>query len=502
MVRAKRIVISAIAALAAGCLLVPTHHGRMSTVAVVVQEQGSSPAAAEAALRELDGRVGRRLPIVHGFAANIPRARLAALRRAPGVAAVWADAPLHMSDAGDLGALDKLSPTHWMEAIDLAGARATRDGSGVTVALVDTGVADVPDLATHVSERVDFTSERDGLDRFGHGTHMAGLIAGDGTASGGAYAGAAPGASIVSVKVAGADGSTDVSTVLAGLQWVAANEERLHIRVLNLSFGTDSTQSAAIDPLNYAVEQLWASGVLVVVAAGNAGPVPGTIQKPGDDPFVLTVGASDPTGMTAGFSSQGPTIDGFTKPDLLAPGVTIVSTRAPGSTIDVSRPAARVGLDYLKGSGTSQATAITSGVAALVLQANPALTPDGAKTVLVQSTHAGILDAGAAVAHALEPSPVAAPPFAPSTGLGSLEASRGSVHVAVDPTGAGIWTPVVGEVTVLGAPWDAKTWSATFWGSSAWDPVPWQAMSWTGWDAKTWSAKTWSAKTWSTSDWN
>jgi serine protease AprX len=490
-----------IAALAAGSCLPPAGHGRRPSIAVVVHEKGSSPAAAQAVVRGLGGHVGRELPIVHGFAATVPRSQLPFLRRAPSVGAVWENAALHMSDAGDLESLH-LPATPWAEAIDLGRARTDYDGTGVTVAMVDTGVADVPDLAARVTERVDFTSERDGLDRFGHGTHMAGLIAGDGTASAGAHTGVAPGASLVSVKVAGADGSTDVSTVLAGLQWVASNEERLHIRVLNLSFGTDSTQSAAIDPLNYAVEQLWASGVLVVVSAGNGGPLPGTIQKPGDDPFVLTVGAADPAGQTAAFSSRGPTVDGFAKPDLLAPGVSIVSTRAPGSTIDVARPDARVDTAYFKGSGTSQATAITAGVAALVLEANPALTPDVAKSVLAGSMHAGILDAAAAVEGALDPPLVATPTVAQSTGLGSLEASRGSLHVAVDRTGSGVFTPVVGEVTVLGAPWDAKTWSAAFWASGVADPIPWHAVSWTGWDAKTWSAKTWSAKTWSTSDWN
>jgi serine protease AprX len=467
-------------------------------VAIVVHERGTSPRAAERLVQRLGGHVGRGLPLVHGFTATIPEAHLAALSSAASVAEVWRDAPIHMSDAGDLAALDALPATPWAEAIGLPQARTAYDGSGVSVAMVDTGIANVPDLDARVAQRVDFTSERDGIDRFGHGTHMAGVIAGDGTASLGSWTGAAPGASLISVKVAGADGSTDVSTVLAGLQWVASNEQRLHIRVLNLSFGTDSTQSTAIDPLNYAVEQLWASGVLVVVAAGNRGPLPGTIDKPGDDPFVLTVGAADPAGGTASFSSRGPTADGVAKPDLLAPGVSIVSTRAPGSTIDIARPEARVGTDYFKGSGTSQATAITAGVAALVFEANPALTPDEAKAVLTLSASPnGVLDAAAAVADALNPPSVLASPFVPSDGLGSLEASRGSFHVQSDPGGTGVMTPVVGEVTVLGVPWDAKTWSSTFWTSGSWDPVPWQAVMWSPWDAKTWSAKTWS-----TTDWN
>ena len=217
---------------------------------------------------------------------------------------------------------------------------------------------------------------------------------------------------------------------------------------------------------------------------------------------MLTVGASDPAGIAAPFSSSGPTPDAFAKPDLLAPGVSIVSTRAPGSTIDAARPAARVDADYFKGSGTSQATAITSGVAALLFQESPWLTPDQAKTILTVSTNHGVLDAAAAVGAAADPPLATASTFTPSTGLGSLEASRGSIHVATDPAGTGVPMPVVGEVDVLGLPWDAPTWTDTFWTSPGWDPAPWQAASWIGWDAKTWSAKTWSAKTWSTSDWN
>lgn len=496
MVRASLIVCAVAVALGGGWYSPPAGHGRAVAIAVVVRERAPSSTAAEAVVRRLGGQIERDLPIVHGFAATVPAARLPALRRARSIAAVWRDTTLHMSDAGDLQSLDALPPTAWPGAINLARARTVYDGSGVAVALVDTGVAQVPDLAARVTERVDFTSEKDGLDSFGHGTHMAGLIAGDGTASAGGYTGAAPGASIISVKVAPADGSTDVSTVLAGLQWVAANQERLHIRVLNLSFGTDSTQSATIDPLNFAVEQLWASGVLVVVAAGNSGPLPGSVEKPGDDPLILTVGASDPTGIAAPFSSTGPTRDGFTKPDLLAPGVSIVSTRAPGSTTDTARPAARVDADYFKGSGTSQATAITSGVAALLFQEDPRLTPNQAKAILTTTMSQGVLDAGAAVEAAANPPSATSPAFPGSTGLGSLEASRGSIHVAT-VTGRGVPTPVAGELDVLGVPWDGNSWTSMFWTSQSWNPAPWQAVSWIGWNAKTWSAKTWS-----TSDWN
>ena len=137
--------------------------------------------------------------------------------------------------------------------------------------MLDTGVSQVPDLGNRVVARVDLTPDHDGEDYFGHGTHLAGIVAGSGVESDGRWKGVAPRARIVSVKVAGADGSTDVSVVIAGLQWVASHRSDYNIRVLNLAFGTDGQQTYSLDPLNYAVEQVWFSGVLVVVSAGNRG---------------------------------------------------------------------------------------------------------------------------------------------------------------------------------------------------------------------------------------
>jgi serine protease AprX len=393
------------------------------------------------------------------------------------------------------------------------------------------------DLGNRVLVRVDFTPDQDGLDRYGHGTHMAGIIAGDGSMSGGQWSGVAPRANLVSVKVAGADGSTDVSVVIAGLQWVASHRSEYNIRVLNLSFGTDSQQSYLVDPLDYAVEQVWFSGITVIVAAGNRGPSAGTVNKPADDPFVASVGAADLNGSqgsgddsVASFSSRGPTQDGIVKPGVVAPGVTIVSDRAPGSTIDQAFPSARVGTTYFKGTGTSQSAAVVSGVVALMYQVNPNLAPDVVKAILKAQAQkqlagqagagAGLVDAYASVQNASNVYYTTVPAnvgLIRSSGLGSIEAARGSMHVYADLPQDGLGADdadgqldlVQGEIDALGDPlsptdWLATGWSATGWSSTAWASLAWSATGWssTGWSSTGWSGTSWSATGWSSTGWS
>jgi serine protease AprX len=552
-------------ALAAALLVgaAPAHAADRLARVVVVERAPASPAA-ERAVRRHAGAVGRRLPLAGGFVARIPARALPALRRSPAVAGVWRDARVTMRSSddclpGDSLCFDALPPeAAWQQAIGLDRVPNKYQGDGVTVASIDTGVAPNPDLAGRLLPRVDLTGERDGIDRFGHGTHMAGVIAGGGTTSAGAFEGAAPETNLVSVKVAGWDGATDVSTVIAGLQWVVSNRARFGIRVVNLSWGTDSTAGYGVDPLDRAVERAWQAGLVVVVSAGNAGPAAGTVSKPGDDPFVITVGAADTNGtvgagddVVAPFSSRGPTPDGVGKPDLLAPGVSIVSNRAPGSTIDTFRPMARLGAGLFKGSGTSQAAAVVSGVAARMLEADPTLTNDEVKGVLTATADphlagpgsgagAGLIDAADAVATVTPPKngpapvlPVANGGLRGSSGAGSLEASRGTLHVFTDLDGDGVADPVTGEADALGRAWDsgayaAEEWTAATWEGSPWAPLAsetagaggsapagpaaptlaWEPWYWgarsaiaAGWDAKFWGAKFWGAKFWGTSSW-
>jgi serine protease AprX len=317
--------------------------------------------------------------------------------------------------------------------------------------------------------------------------------------------------------------------------------------VVNLSYGTDSSQKWSEDPLNLAVERLWRAGVLVVAGAGNRGEGGSKIDKPADDPHVLTVGAADTRDTTgtaddvvAPFSSRGPTGEGIAKPDLVAPGVNLVSHRAPGSAVDLSRPKARIDEHHVKGTGTSQAAAVVSGVAARMFDAAPHLTPDEAKAALTATADpalagvpgggAGLVDAAAAVEAARTARFEGARQDLPlSTGTGALDSTRGSFKPYTDWKEPGKPEQLSGEADALGRPWSssewaARPWSLQRWASSSWaghtSVAPgWAAVfptaAWSGlgedessWIAKSWGdagllgVPDWTAKSWGTAAWN
>lgn len=517
---------------------------------VIVQAQSAARAAR--LVLAAGGTVGRTLPIVSGVAAAVPASRLAALAATPGVR-VSPDSPVSFSgawnDPGTPRRIQKIIRSNdlWSEGVT---------GEGVNVALIDTGVhAAHPDLQGPSGSRVvhceDLTHE-DGTaaecaDTFGHGTFMAGLIAGNGDSSNGRYMGASPGAGIVSIKVAGFDGATDMSTLLAGMQWAVAFRDVYGIRVMNLSLGSDSAQDYRLSPLNFAVERAWSSGIVVVVSAGNSGPTARTVTKPGDDPYVITVGADDDQGTIPAhddavpvFSARGPTrSNGLTKPDVLAPGVHTVSLRSPGSAIDQKYgSSAAIDGQYFRGTGTSMSTATVSGVVAQMLQREPGLNPNQVKYRLAEtarqitptdanSAGRGLIDAHAA-SH-LGTTAEANQNLTPSSGLGLLQLDRGSVKVeVVTPMGeillsgeysaqvdldevslfnpAGLVPFVSLNYTMVG--WDPASWEFTSWSTEDWTGMTWKGMTWkaTVWDGMTWKGMTWKntdwdGMTWKDADW-
>ena len=375
-----------------------------TTVIIRASEQDAAGSVVSLA-RRLGGSVGRALPIIGGQVVTLPNAALTALSASPLVAHVSADRVI-------VGSLERTGAT--------IGATAAReelgyDGSGVGVAIIDSGVTawhdDLADPKQPGTQRidtfVDFVGGGAGgtvpYDDYGHGTHVAGIIAGNGYDSGGRRAGIAPGARLTVLKALDANGHGRISDVIAALEYVLLNKDLLNIRVVNLSIATGVYESYDDDPLTQAALALVQAGVVVVSAAGNNGRGPkgtpqyGGVTAPGNAPWVLTVGASSHMGTIdrgddtmAAFSSRGPTaIDYAAKPDLVAPGVGIESLSSPGSTLFATRAAylldGTIPTDappYLSLSGTSMAAPVVTGTVALMLQANPALTPNAVKAIL------------------------------------------------------------------------------------------------------------------------
>jgi serine protease AprX len=394
-------------------------------------------------------------------------------------------------------------------------------GQGVTVAVLDTGIDQLPDFSGRLIGGVDFSGENNPYqDDYGHGTFVAGLIAGNGASSGGQYSGEAPGAKLVSIKVAGATGATSMATVMEGVEWAVDNQSAYGIKVLNMSLGFQAFSSTVLNPLDMEVEAAWNSGIAVVTSAGNAGPFDGTILSPGDDPLVITVGALDDLAQSNvssdemnDFSSVGPTSpDGYVKPDLVTSGRSVVSLAAPGSTIYDSYPSARVGSANFVGSGTSFSAAITSGAAALVLADNPGLTPDQVKARLLGTTNPGPVGNPFVDGHG------ALNAYAAATGpnldynqsiLGLLATLLGStvslsVSVPCDTWNASLWTGVSWPQPGSGLLWDGYDWNGSDWNGLALNGSAWNGKEWNGaaWNGKEWNGSAWNGKEWNQSAWD
>jgi serine protease AprX len=416
-------------------------------------------------------------------------------------------------------------------------------GNGVGVAVIDTGVSPVPGLSApgKVINGPDLSLESQNpalqyLDTNGHGTFMAGLIAGNDGQPGG-YRGVAPDARILSVKVGVADGGVDVSQVIAAIDWVVQhrNDNGMNIRVINLSYGTNSTQPYQVDPLAYAVEQAAAAGIVVVAAAGNTGYQTGAsaqgLADPAYDPNIIAVGAADTNGTAtpwdddvASFSATSASCSTACRaPDLIAPGTHMQGLRVPGSYIDQNNPSGVLSDQYFRGSGTSEATAFVSGAVADVLQKYPKATPIQVQNMLRTSADKlssynwkqqgqGELDMRKLLSAPLGPN-MPQGNFAPSAGTGSLEASRGTDHISMngvqlqgeqDIFGMPFNSAAMAVAEAAGHSWSGGTWNGSVWTGSSWSGSSWSGHSWSGssWSGSSWSNLVWSGSSWSGSSWS
>jgi serine protease AprX len=377
-------------------------------------------------------------------------------------------------------------------------------GAGVTVALLDTGVNNTAAInrssgrlidginLAHLSAGGPALTVGPFRDGYGHGTFLASLIAGGPVpGSGNIGIGIAPAAHIVVVKVAGAKGTTSLLEVLAGLDWVATHASS--IQVVNLSLAVDRPTAPLYgsDPLTAAVEAVRAAGVLVVAAVGNT---PGEVGDPGMDPQALTVGAVNVDGwqpQVSSFAGSG-VVAGVVKPDVVAPGEHVLGVMSPHTMIAIDNPTALQSDGLFLGSGTSEATAITSGVAAAYLSEHPGSTPLEVKTALRVDARPLCTWASGAGYVSMSPSR-----YVHGCGYGGHR--RGTPP---DPTGEASFNPVVWQANSwLGGawiPWLASSWSASSWSASSWSASSWSASSWS---ASSWSASSWSASSWSDEGW-
>lgn len=512
------------------------HPGRQ--VEVIVQlRPGTSPSTADSLISSANGSVIRELPIINGMGARLPAGEAAQLSGDPAVRAVSLNATIKSEGwrinrriDGD-GVDDSRLASSYDRSIRASTAwdfGATGDGVGVAV--VDTGIqGNLPDFAlsrTDSSSRVIASAvvnpaASSAADRLGHGTHVAGLIAGDGTNRQtndplyGRYIGVAPDANLISVKVADDTGDATVLDVIDGLQFVVDHESDYGIRVVNLSLKSNTPESYRTDPLDAAVEATWNSGIVVVTAAGNLGTAPDAVSyAPGNDPYVISVGASDDRGtrgvgddLLASWSSRGTTQDGFAKPDVVAPGAHLVSTIPAGSDyINACSSCVTDGV-YFKVGGTSMAAAVVSGAAADLLEAHPSWSPNQVKGQLVKRTRSVVDYSGSSIngwGRRVSSSDESIP-------NGELALDRALILPTATPANAGLTPnnlidPTTGLIDYNRASWSRASWSEAAdplrasWSRASWSRASWSRASWsatqqscTDFERASWSRASWSS---------
>jgi serine protease AprX len=448
------------------------------------------------------GTVTRSLHIIRGYGVRMSAGEAQTLGSDPRIETVTLNSVVHQTGTPDPDQL-RTSFLQSSRVSKLWNQESAGTGKGVTVAVVDTGIAgDLSDFQTRdgdsrIKANIAISDDATTVsDMVGHGTHVAGLLAGDSTVRPagdplrGAYEGAAPDAKLVNVKVSDDHGNTDLLDVIEGIQFVVDQKDTYKIRVLNLSLSEVAAQSYLLDPLDAAVESAWLKGIVVVTAAGNRGTAADAVSyAPGNDPYAITVGAVDDMGTKdtnddtfASWSSRGVTQDGFAKPDLVAPGAHMVGPLAPGSDFASLCPTCITDGAYFKMGGTSMAAPVVSGIVADLLELHPDWTPNQVKGALVNNLRR------TADGRGLEVNAFGAD----NAGSGQLISNRGlTPNPLVDP--------VTGDID-----YDHATWSHATWSNADPDHATWSHATWSHatWSHATWSHATWSHATWSHATWS
>ena len=457
----------------------------------VIAQKMTGAQAVEDLVTQLGGRVLSDLHIINAFSAEMTADAAVEMARSEDVRWVSLDAAVSNSAKPDPKP-SKTYPSNYY--LDTLGVRSVWDmglhGEGIGVAFIDSGIFHSRDFSTVVgnngsgSRIVVVKNFNDTVksvnDKYGHGTHVAGITGGNGSNSTDLmYSGIAPKVNLLSLKVN--DDTTGMcyeSDVVAAMQWIYENKIQYNIRVVNLSINSNTEQSYNISPMDAAAEILWFNGVVVVVSAGNKdleGDYNTINAAPANDPFIITVGASDekatsnPSDDTkATFSASGVTPDGVIKPDLLAPGINIYSVLSTSSSWGRTYPDRVVDKKYFRLSGTSMAAPMVTGVVALLLQDEPDLTPDQVKYRLINTGRfigdQYFLDAYAAV-----------------TGTTTQSSNTGIIPSLLLATG-----PEAIDFASVG--WDSVGWNSVGWNSVGWNSVGWNSVGWNsvGWNSTFW----------------
>jgi serine protease AprX len=476
--------------------------------AIVRFEQGTSPSAARNVIANAGGQITRELHIIGGFGVQLSASKALTLSQRAGVKTVSLNAAVKPSSV-DTSKLETVY-TSSINANEVWSGNKGADGEGVGVAIVDTGIqGDLPDFRVSKSDSssrviADAVVNPDATtagDLYGHGTHVAGLIAGNGLNRGtddplyGKYVGVAPAANLINVKASDDEGKATTLDVIDGLQFVVDHENEFNIRVVNLSLNEATPSSYKTNPLDAAVEQAWNAGIVVVAAAGNRGTASDAVQyAPANDPFVITVGGVDDQGtadssddVAASWSSTGTTRDGHAKPDFLAPGAHMVSTLAKKSEIAELCPSCIVGGAYFRMGGTSMATGVASGVVALLLEKHDNWTPNQVKSAIVNNLRQ-----------------------VPGVGqeLDALAAYKAKKKELDDPNE---YEPnqyinaSTGGIDYSRSSWSRSSWSRSSWSRSSWSRSSWSCTTCSDDSSEvdpsrsSWSRSSWSRSSWSMS---